>query len=339
MNSSSGKFSVVSKKSIQNKGVVITGASSGVGKAAALCFARAGARLVLAARRAGALEEVTCECRSLGADVIFVPTDVALPEEVEHLAKVAHLFLGTIDVWINNAGVLAAGEFDLTPIEVHDQVVRVNLMGYMHGAHAVLPYFKSQGFGTLINNISVGGWIPTPYAAGYTASKYGLVGFSEALRAEFSKWKEIHVCDLYPAFLDTPGIQHAANYTGKALMPAPPVYDPERVAQAMLRLASHPQDKTMTDAAAPLFRIGYAVFPKLGKTFMAGLMNLYFKRSPPIGNTSGNLFYPVNYGTSVHGGWQSQLRYKTKQATGKMILLACLAAGVCLAGKMIRAGR
>ena len=84
-------------------------------------------------------------------------------------------------------------------------------MGYMHGAHAVLPYFKDQGYGVLINNISVGGYTPAPYAAGYTASKFGLRGFSQSLKGELYNWPHIHVCDLFPAFLDTPGIQHAGK--------------------------------------------------------------------------------------------------------------------------------
>lgn len=122
------------------------------------------------------------------------------------LANAANDWQGSIDVWINNAGVLAAGDFDSTPMAVHEQVIKTNLLGYMNGAHAVLPFFKAQGCGIIINNISIGGFLPVPYGAGYTASKFGLRGWSEALKGELAQWPEIYVCDLFPAFLDTPGI-------------------------------------------------------------------------------------------------------------------------------------
>jgi short-subunit dehydrogenase len=140
---------------------------------------------------------------------------------VIRLANAAVDWQDRIDVWVNNAGVLAAGDFDVIPMAVHEQVIKTNLLGYMNGAHAVLPFFKEQGWGTLINNISIGGFLPVPYGAGYTAAKFGLRGWSEALKAELTGWPEIYVCDLFPAFLDTPGIQHAGNYTGKVLKTGP----------------------------------------------------------------------------------------------------------------------
>jgi short-subunit dehydrogenase len=208
---------------------------SGAGKAAAVEFARHGAKLVLAARNEEALQELVADCRASGALAIAVKTDVTDADAVKELAAAANEFGGSIDVWINNAGVLAAGGFEETPVEIHDQVIRTNLMGYLHGAHAVVPYFKRQQYGILINNISVGGWIPVPYGVGYSASKFGLRGFSEALSAELHAYRNIHVCDLFPAFLDSPGIQHAANYTGRVLRPAPPVYNPQRLARAMVK--------------------------------------------------------------------------------------------------------
>jgi short-subunit dehydrogenase len=129
---------------------------------------------------------------------------VTIAEQVQDLASKAYEFGGSIDVWVNNAGVLAVGEFDKTPIEITDQVIRINLMGYLHGAHAVLPFFKDQQKGILINNISVGGWFPVPYGVGYSASKFGLKGFSEALRGELSGYPGIKICDLFPVFLILP---------------------------------------------------------------------------------------------------------------------------------------
>ena len=319
---------LVAQQHLKNKTIVITGASSGVGRAAAVAFARCTPKLVLAARRPEALEEVAAECRESGAAVLVVQTDVTSADAMQQLAKAAFGFGGRIDVWVNNAGVLAAGAFDQTPIDIHDQVIRTNLMGYVHGAHAVLPYFKQQKEGILINNISVGGWMPVPYGAAYSASKFGLRGFSEALNGELSGWPHIHVCELYPAFLDTPGIQHAANYTGRHLKPAPPVYDPVRVADAMVNLAVHPRRKTIVGAAATALRIGHFLFPGLIVSLTAKVMEAYFKNADPTTATGGNVLEPVDYGNSIHGGWNLATVSPAKKTAMAGLLVAGVAAGL-----------
>src|ERR1700733_1126295 len=129
---------------LKEKTIVITGASSGAGRAAALEFASYKPTLVLAARNENALEELAAECNQLGATAIVVVTDVTDPKAMINLANIASDQTGQIDVWINNAGVLATGDFDKTPMEVHIQVVETNLLGYMNGTHAVLPIFKQQ---------------------------------------------------------------------------------------------------------------------------------------------------------------------------------------------------
>lgn len=166
----------------KGKVIVITGASSGVGKAMALELARNGNTLVLAARRLSALQEVARECTDLGAAVQVFESDVSNAQEVQQLAKAAFEFGGSLDVWINNAGVLAAGAVEELPAVVAEKVIQTNLLGYIYGAKEAIPYFKQQGHGMLINNISIGGWFPTPYATAYSASKFGLRGFSEALK-------------------------------------------------------------------------------------------------------------------------------------------------------------
>ncbi len=164
-------------KRMSEKLAVITGAYSGAGRAIAVELAQHGVRLVLAARRLEALEEVAAECEELGAKVHIVPTDTRDKQAINHLAKLAFEYGGGIDIWINNAGVLAAGALEDIPAEVNEDVIRTNLIGYIHGAHAVLSYFKQQGYGMLVNNISVGGWFATPYMSAYSASKFGLRGF------------------------------------------------------------------------------------------------------------------------------------------------------------------
>lgn len=315
---------------ISGKVVVVTGASSGAGRAIAVGLAKKGAKLVLGARRAQALEEVADECRSLGGEAHVEVVDTRDAEAVHRLLRKALDTYGKVDVWINNAGVLAAGELEKIPSAVNEAVIGTNLIGYMNGAQAVLPFFKSRGEGMLINNISIGGWFPTPYMTAYSASKFGLRGFSESLKGELKDHPNIHVCDLYPAFLDTPGMQHSANFTGRQLTPAPPISDPRKVAAAVVRLISRPRSKTTVGAFPVFLRMASLVFPSLSRSITASLIKNYLKAATPTVHTSGNVLEPVGYGTSIDGGWRN---VSLKPAPRTRLLLFAAAAGLLLLGR------
>jgi len=159
------------EKSLRGKTVVITGGSSGVGRAVAEAFALEGCNIVIAARGKEALDETVSLCRDLDVAAIGVTTDVSVAEQVENLAQTALQFNGRIDIWVNNAGVMASGKFEEIPMKLNEQVIKTNLFGYMHGAYSVLPIFKRQNEGILINNVSIGGFMPAPYSAVYSANK------------------------------------------------------------------------------------------------------------------------------------------------------------------------
>jgi len=320
-------------REITGKTIVITGASSGAGRAAAVELAASRPSLVLAGRNTVSLEEVAEECREFGADVLVVPTDVTDAAAMKKLAATAHDWGLGIDVWINNAGVLAAGDFDETPLEVHNQVVATNLLGYMSGVHAVLPYFKRQRHGIIINNISIGGYLPVPYGAGYTASKFGLRGFSEALKGELSPWPEIYVCDLFPHFLNTPGMLHAGNYTGKVLKPAPPVQDPVRVARSIAALIRNPRSTSYT-LPSLLFKAAHSAFPELTTKITGMIIRKYFSLAEPIARTNGNLFNTVGYGMSTKGVFPAAATInKAKRKATAIGFLAGFAIGIYLLSK------
>ncbi len=289
---------------LRGKVVVITGASSGIGRAAAHAFACKGARLVLAARDEEALFDVLDECTDCGTDAIAITTDVTRNDQVQALAEQAAEFgHGRIDIWVNNAGVGAVGNFEETPLEAHEQVIQTDLIGYLRGAYVALPFFKAQGSGTLINTLSLGSWVAQPYAAAYSASKFGLRGLTEALRGELTEFPNIHVCDIYPAVMDTPGFRDGGNYTGHALTPPGPLYDPERVAKAMVDCAISPRAHTTVGATARLAHLASYLLP--GLPLLAGwLTRRGINRSPIAETSSGNLFEPPSGRRGIDGGWR-----------------------------------
>lgn len=225
------RIKVASVASIKaTKRVVITGASSGIGVATAVAFARGAARLVFAARGQAGLDDIAERCLAAGGEAHVRLVDVTDAGAVAKVAAKARETLGGIDVWFSNVGVGVVGRYEKVPIADHARVVATNLVGHMNDAHAVLPIFLAQDHGTFVNMISIGGFVAAPYGAAYSASKFGSRGFSEALRGELSKHPRIHVCDVYPTFVDTPGVDHAANYTGAKLSLPPGSLAPETVA-------------------------------------------------------------------------------------------------------------
>jgi short-subunit dehydrogenase len=303
--------------------VVITGASSGIGRATAEALASTGARLVLTARGEPALQEAAAQCRKAGVEVLVIPTDVTQAGALEHLSAAAIQRFGRIDVWINNAGVGAVGAFETTPMAAHEQVVATDLVGYMRGAHAVLPQFKTRGRGILINVLSLGSWAPTPYAAAYSAAKFGLRGFTDALRGELSAWRDIHVCNVHPSFVDTPGMQHGGNYVGRELKPPPGVVGVDAVVRAIVDLMERPRRQVVVGrGVTAMARAARFLAPGATVATMARLLKAYFVVGRRVRPGSGNLFAPSR-DMGASGGWRRPgVRVGATVTAGVAVLLA-----------------
>ncbi|HEX2174098.1 MAG TPA: SDR family oxidoreductase [Dehalococcoidia bacterium] len=287
--------------------VVVTGASSGIGRATALAFARERATVVLAARRAQALAEVAGQCDSLGGRALVVPTDVTEPLAVEDLARRAVESFGRIDVWVNNAAVTVFGRFEETPPEAYRRVIETNLFGYIHGARAVLPTFRDQGSGVLINVGSMVAKLPQPYTSAYVISKHGVRALGMSLRQELllAGAKDIHVCTVLPATIDTPFFQHAANFTGRGVKAMPPVYPAEQVARTIVGLATRPRREVFVGRAGRMLNLQQMLAPGMTEGLLARLVHdQHLDQNRPAEPTLGNLFEPDSQWTGVGGGWK-----------------------------------
>ncbi|MDP9403929.1 MAG: SDR family oxidoreductase [Actinomycetota bacterium] len=299
--------------------VVVTGASSGIGRATALAFAGGRAAVVLAARREQALDEVARECEAAGGQALAVPTDVTDPKAVDELARRAVERFGRIDVWVNNAALTLFAPFLDAPLEDFRRVLDVNVMGYVHGARAALPQMKEQGAGVIVNVSSIAGVVPQPYTHAYCMSKAAIKAFSASLRQELmlegSPSRNIKVVSVLPGTIDTPFFDDTANYTGREAKAMPPVYSPERVARTIVNLVRVPRREMTVGPMARNLAMQAKMTPGLVEKMMALQVDkTHLSRTKPAPATEGNLHEPASGSGSVHGRWNGKRRTAIRRA-------------------------
>ncbi|MFL6047501.1 MAG: SDR family oxidoreductase [Propionibacteriaceae bacterium] len=303
--------------------VVVTGASSGIGRATALRFATAGATVALTARRAAALQEVAVECEGFGATVFMVPADITDEEAVRQVAdKVAERF-GRIDVWVNCAAVTAFAPFGEIPLSDFRRILEVNVMGYVHGARAALPHLRDQGKGVLINVSSIVSSVPQPYTHAYSMSKAAVRVLGASLRQELrlDGATGVKVCTVLPATIDTPFFEHAANYTGRKAKAMPPVYSAERVARTVVGLVRRPRREVIVGPMGRNLVMQAKLAPGLTERMMAIQVDRsHLYRSRPAPATDGNLFQPAAGTGSVSGGWHGRRRTAVRRAASAALV-------------------
>ncbi|MHB8777106.1 MAG: SDR family NAD(P)-dependent oxidoreductase [Anaerolineales bacterium] len=229
---------------IKDKVIVVTGASSGIGEAAAREFGREGAKVVLAARRLDKLQSLAQEINGMntGAETLIVQADLSRFEEIQSLAAQAFERFGRIDVLVNNAGF---GRLDwlenLDPVKDIQAQIDVNVMGVIQTTRQVLPIMIKQRSGSIINMCSMAGLVGTPTYTIYAASKHAVHGFSEALRREVKPWG-IDVSLIYPGGVATEFTQHAGiKRKTNAATPRFMLLTAEQVGKAVVKLVRRPR--------------------------------------------------------------------------------------------------
>lgn len=283
--------------------VVITGGSRGIGRATALRFARAGARLVLVARDDEALASAAAECRARGAEVQTASIDLARADGPRRAVDLALMRFGRIDVWVASASVFSYGSVEDTPDEVRDRVIETNLTGHMRAARAVIPHFRAAGRGTIVFVGSLYSQVAGPYVSSYVAAKHGLLGFTRSLRQEMLAHRGIRVKIVLPASIDTPIYQRAANSTGRTPFPLPPVVSADRVARAIVRVARGPRHEVGVGAAQFVTRPLQFFAPRVYDRFIRALQQALGLRRRPAAATTGAVLTPQHDPGEVSGGW------------------------------------
>lgn len=275
--------------------VVITGASSGIGRETALRYGARHARLVLAARSDGALREVAEECRRAGAsDVIVAPTDISDADQVEEMFDLAVQRFGRIDVAAQCAAITAFGRFEDLPAEVFDAIIRTNLLGAANVARSALTRFQPRGAGQLVLVGSLLGVTAVPYQSAYVASKFAICGLVRALRQENRHLPGVRVHGIYPGPVDTPVYASAGNYLEQQTPRVPPTSDaPGTIAAAIVRAAEKSSSTERQVGWLNLPAIAtYRLVPGVFDAVIGPLIRRVMFTAQSSADSTGNVFEP-----------------------------------------------
>ena len=199
---------------LENKVIAITGASSGIGEAAALLLAKSGAKVVVGARRSDRLEELAKRIIDAGGEAAFAVTDVRQRSDLTRLVTLARERFGQLDVLLSNAGIAPISRLDELRVEDWEAMIDVNLRGLLFGIAAALPVFRQQGFGHFVNIASTAGIVTIPTMAVYSATKMGVRAISEGLRQEAGP--HLRVSIISPGFVQTGLANSITNPEAKA---------------------------------------------------------------------------------------------------------------------------
>lgn len=290
---------------VQGMTVVVTGASSGIGRATATRLARDGANVVLVARSPVSLADAERECLSLapGAQTLCVPADVSDPAAVDAALDRAASRFGRVDAVVHSAAVLAYGRFEDVPAEVFDSALSVTLGGTVNVARASLHRFRDQGGGNLVVVGSLLGKIATPYMSSYVTAKWAVHGLVRTLQVETRGEPGIGVSLVSPGGVNTPVYRQAGTYLGWHGRPPPPVDSPERVARAVVDAVRRPRREISVGPGNPVAVLGFRLLPGVYDRLVTPLMRLGGVSRDPAPASPGNVLQPQPSGDAVHGAW------------------------------------
>jgi NAD(P)-dependent dehydrogenase (short-subunit alcohol dehydrogenase family) len=298
----------ITLKPIGTQAVVVFGASSGIGRIAALEFARKGAKVLVAARSEEGLKTLVEEIMNGGGEAFYMVADASDFEQVKAVADRAVELFGRLDTWVHSAATFLFATFEQTDPEEFARLIEVNLLGQIYGAKAALPHLKKHG-GALIHISSVEAWRTVPYQSAYGASKHGILGFIQALRVELEHDEiPVSVTQILPHAINTPIYDKGRNKMPFKPRPVPPIYHPQIVADAILYAAENPTKDLIAGGAGVGVALSERFSPRLadwvtGKVAFAGQKT---DEENPGGLHEGSLFEPVSGFDTIEGRFSDE---------------------------------
>jgi short-subunit dehydrogenase len=335
------------QKLIGEQTIVLTGATSGIGLVTARLAAECGARLVLVARNEQSLDALVAELDENGGPAIAVSADVSKESQVRSVATRALEAFGSIDTWINNAGVSIYGKLEDVPDADSRRLFETNFWGVVNGSLTAAKHMGKKG-GTLINIGSTLSDRAIPIQGMYCASKHAVKGFTDALRMELeAKKAPVLVTLVKPAAIDTPYKEHAKNYLGIQPEIPPPVYSPETAAETILYCAQNPVRDVFVGGGGKALSVMGEYAPRATDLYMEAVMIDMQKTDIPAGqNRLESLHSPNDDSLTELGGYsghviESSLYTKASLhpvATGAAVALG-LGAAVALTRRILSSGK
>jgi NAD(P)-dependent dehydrogenase (short-subunit alcohol dehydrogenase family) len=308
----------------QQPGVVITGASAGVGRATALAFGRRGWRVGLIARGQERLEAAREEVLAAGGTAFALPADVADAEAVERQADTFECDSGPIDVWVNDAMVTIFAPFAEMSPEEFRRVTEVTYLGQVYGAMAALKHMRPRNRGTIIGIGSALAYRSIPLQSAYCGSKSAVRGFMDSLRSELlHENSHIRLTTVHLPAVNTPQFDWARNRLPNKPRPVAPVFQPEAIGEEIFRAAAHAPRELWVGLPTAQAILGNMVVPAwldryLARSSYPGQQS----QEPDAPNRANNLFAPVpgNYGT--HGRFDRGARAAVIARSGTTVRVA-----------------
>jgi NADP-dependent 3-hydroxy acid dehydrogenase YdfG len=302
-------------RALSDQVVVVTGASSGVGRAIARAFGARGAKVGLIARTREALEHCAEEIRRAGGDALVLPLDVADAAAVERAADEVVARWGRIDTWVNDAMVSVFSPVKEMKAQEYRRVTEVNYLGFVHGTLAALKHMLPRDEGHVIQIGSALVYRSIPLQSAYCASKAAMRGFTDSLRCELVHDRSrVKVSMLQLPAVNTPQFDVVRSRLPNHPQPVPPIYEPEVIARACLHVAEHPRRELWIGWSAVKAILGQKVIPGILDRYLGRMGYAAQQTDEPVPpNRPDNVDAPLPGDRGAHGDFDARARSRSSE--------------------------